>query len=33
VFVAAAVFAGSVYGMCRMLRGYVIAYEKGVTAQ
>ena len=32
VFLAAAVFAVSVYGMCRMLRGYVIAYEKGVTA-
>ena len=33
VFLAAAVFAVSVYGMCRMLRGYVIAYEKGVTSQ
>jgi quinol-cytochrome oxidoreductase complex cytochrome b subunit len=33
VFLAAAVFAVSAYGMCRMLRGYVIAYEKGVTAQ
>jgi quinol-cytochrome oxidoreductase complex cytochrome b subunit len=30
---AAAVFACSIYGMCRMLRGYVIAYEKEVTAQ
>jgi quinol-cytochrome oxidoreductase complex cytochrome b subunit len=33
VFLAAAVFTGSIYGMCRMLRGYVIAYEKGVTAK
>jgi quinol-cytochrome oxidoreductase complex cytochrome b subunit len=28
VFIAAAVFAGSFYAMCRMLRGYVVTYEK-----
>jgi quinol-cytochrome oxidoreductase complex cytochrome b subunit len=33
LFLAAIFFTGSVYAMCRMLRGYVIAYEKGVTAQ
>jgi ubiquinol-cytochrome c reductase cytochrome b subunit len=32
-FLTAVVFAGSVYGMCRMLRGYVVAYEKEVNAQ
>jgi quinol-cytochrome oxidoreductase complex cytochrome b subunit len=33
VFLSAAVFAGSLYAMCRMLRGYVLAYEKqrGIT--
>jgi quinol-cytochrome oxidoreductase complex cytochrome b subunit len=32
-FLSAAVFAGSLYAMCRMLRGYVLAYEKrrGIT--
>jgi quinol-cytochrome oxidoreductase complex cytochrome b subunit len=28
VFLAAAVFAGSFYAMCRLLRSYVVAYEK-----
>ena len=33
VFLASAVFAGSFYAMCRMLRSYVIAYEKRGCAQ
>ena len=33
VFFAAAVFACSTYSMCRMLRRYVVVYEKGVTAK
>jgi quinol-cytochrome oxidoreductase complex cytochrome b subunit len=33
VFLAGSVFAGSLYAMCRMLRGYVVAYEKQRSAQ
>ena len=32
-FLAAAIFAVSLYAMCRMLRGYVLAYEKQRGAQ